>query len=75
MLVWFLGVVCFVHFVLSSAWLLLRGLWLVVYFLLESVGGFGYWAVSVLGKWLGMSEGGGGEVPVVVVVDTEQKKK
>ena len=49
--------------------MLLKGMWLTVYFLLESVGRFGYWALGFIGRGLGMSQEG--EVPVVVVVDTE----
>ena len=57
---------------LSLVWLLLRGIWLAVYFLLESVGKIGCWALGVIGRGLGMGQEGGGAVPVVVVVDTEE---
>ena len=70
-LMWSIGVACFVQLVLSLVWLLLRGTWLTIYFLLESVGKFGYWTLGVLGRGLGMSEEVEGVVPVVVVVDTE----
>ena len=71
-LMWLIGVACLVQLVLSSVWMLLKGMWLTVYFLLESVGRFGYWALGVLGRGLGMSQEGEGQVPLVVVVDTEE---
>ena len=70
-LVWAVGWVALVCAVGRAAWVALRAAWWAVYFLLECVGGSGYWAVGVLGGWLGMKEEG--EVPVVVVVDTEAK--
>lgn len=69
-LVWFVGLVCFVNLVLGLVVLALRGLWLVVYFLLECVGAVGFWVLGLIGRGFGM--GGEGEVPVVVVVDTEE---
>ncbi len=67
-LVWFVGLVCLLNLVLGLVLLLLKVVWLVVYFVLESFGEFGYWAVGVLGGWLGMREEEvRKEVPVVVV--------
>ena len=70
-LVWFVGVLCLVTLLLRLVWLLVRVIWLVVRFLLGCVGGLGYWAVGILGGWLGMREEVVREVPVVVVVNTE----
>lgn len=70
-LVWFVGVLALAYLLWTAAWLLLWVVYRVLYFGLECVGGFGLWAVGVLGGWLGMGEVDGGEVPVVVVVDTE----
>ena len=67
-LIWFVGLVCLLKLALESVVLLMKVVWLVVYFGLESVGEFGGWAVGVLGGWLGMREEEvRKEVPVVVV--------
>ncbi len=69
-LVWFVGLVCLLNLVLNLVLFLSKVVWLVVYFALESFGRFGYWAVGVLGGWLGMREEVvvvRKEVPVVVV--------
>lgn len=64
-LVWFAGVLALIYLLFRAVWLLLWLMFRVLHFLLESLGGFGLWAVGVLGGWLGMKE-----VPVVVVVET-----
>ena len=67
-LVWIVGVLCLFNYVSNLVWALMRGVWFVVCFLLESLGELAYWAVGVLGRWLGMEEEEGRkEVPVVIV--------
>lgn len=68
-LVWVAGVFCLFKLVSNLVWALIRGVWLVVCCWLESLGGLAYWAVGVLGRWLGMEEEEEGrkEVPIVIV--------